>query len=171
MWHILQFTFSPTLPSGNPYWWETLSEGFSRCPHVALHWKNHAGKNQINIFSMTRPVEKKFIHQRIHSGDYLTNAMNGKNLYSGLTSHQSSDNLYWTGHSRCNECVKAFVLCLKLSVHQILHTWTFSEYCKVSSYCSFITRYQNTYPGRKPHKCNVCGKKCKGFHQVSTPLV
>ena len=41
------------------------------------------GRNQINVFSIVRPLEDEFILERI-----LTNAMNVKNLSSWITSHQ-----------------------------------------------------------------------------------
>ena len=34
--------------------------------------------NQINVIIVARSLEKEFIHQVIHSGDYLTDVMNGE---------------------------------------------------------------------------------------------
>lgn len=46
-------------------------------------------RNQRGVFRSTRHLDKEFTHQRIHSGDDLTNALNGRNLYSGPTFRQN----------------------------------------------------------------------------------
>lgn len=77
---------------------------------------------------MTRLSDQKVIHQRIHSADDLTQAMRGKNLYSGLTSHESSDSPHRTEYDRGAEGGNAFLLCLKQSLHQMLHAYKLSEH-------------------------------------------
>ena len=49
-------------------------------------------RNQINVIIVSCPLNKEFIHRRIHSGDYLTNVMNGRENFtrgSHLTNHKT----------------------------------------------------------------------------------
>lgn len=66
------------------------------CVHILKFMRKFIlDRNQVDVLSVVRPLENKFVLERI-----LTSIVNVRNVYSGLISHQNLGNNQWTEHER-----------------------------------------------------------------------